>query len=144
MSVLEDRALADDAVQETFVRAWRAAFRYDPARPLGPWLAAIARRSAIDIYRREMRPTRGGHAPEADVASGEDPFDGTWMRWEVRRALDRLPERDRSLMRLLHLEGHTHAQAARLLDVPVGTVKSRSHRAHRRLAEMLAHLAPVP
>ena len=143
VGILHDRALADDAVQETFVRAWRASVRFDPTRPLGPWLFAIARRAAIDVHRREMRPTRGDHAAETDQVVVDDPTDEAWLRWEVRQALDRLPERDRRLMRLLHLEGHTHAQAAELLDLPVGTVKSRSHRAHRRLAEILAHLQPL-
>jgi RNA polymerase sigma-70 factor, ECF subfamily len=64
MTVLQDRQLAEDSVTETFLRAWRAAPSFDPARPLAPWLFTLARRCAIDVQRRELRPTRGGHEPE--------------------------------------------------------------------------------
>src|SRR5262245_11187068 len=50
---LGSRDLAEEATQETFVKAWRAAATFDPARQLGPWLVTIARRTAIDLYRRE-------------------------------------------------------------------------------------------
>lgn len=53
--VLGERGLAEEATQQTFMQAWRAASSYDPARELGPWLATIARRTAIDIHRREAR-----------------------------------------------------------------------------------------
>jgi RNA polymerase sigma-70 factor (ECF subfamily) len=53
--VLGDVGLAEDATQQTFVQAWRAAASYDPTRALGPWLASIARRAAIDVYRRTRR-----------------------------------------------------------------------------------------
>ena len=63
--VLGDRSLAEDATQQTFVQAWKAAATYDPSRDLGPWLATIARRAAIDVHRRESR--RSAQALE-DVA----------------------------------------------------------------------------
>src|SRR4029453_13340494 len=53
--VLGDAGLAEDATQQTFLQAWRAAGSYDPSRALGAWLAGIARRAAIDIYRRDRR-----------------------------------------------------------------------------------------
>jgi RNA polymerase sigma-70 factor (ECF subfamily) len=60
--------------------------------------------------------------------------------WEVRRAIDELPEEERQVVRLQHLDGLTHAEVAARLDVPVGTVKSRSFRAHKRLAGRLGYL----
>lgn len=60
------RELAEEATQETFVKAWRAAASFDPARELGPWLATIARRTAIDLHRREARR---GTDRLADIAS---------------------------------------------------------------------------
>ena len=60
--------------------------------------------------------------------------------WEVRQAVAELPDDEREVVRLQHFEGMTHAQIADRLDVAVGTVKSRSHRAHRRLAAALGHL----
>jgi RNA polymerase sigma-70 factor (ECF subfamily) len=140
LGVLGDRAMADDAVQETFVRAWQASSRFDPAKPFGPWLFTIARRSAIDLHRSEMRPTRGGHGPETDVVVELPGLDLAWQRWEVGRALSALTEEEREVMQLAHYRGMTHSQIAARLALPIGTVKSRSHRAHRRLAVLLRHL----
>lgn len=140
MTVLRDRALAEDATQETFLRAWRGAVDFDPQRPLAPWLLTIARRTAIDVLRRESRPTQGGHDGEQDVVVRMPGLEHAWEAWEIRLALDALPEDERDVIRMSHFEEMTHREIAATLDVPVGTVKSRSHRAHRRLAGRLAHL----
>jgi RNA polymerase sigma-70 factor (ECF subfamily) len=132
--------LAQDAVQETFIRAWRAASSYDPARPLGPWLLSIARFTALDIVRHEQRPTRGGHETEQDAVIESPGMDEAWLAWTVQEALRSLAEHEREIVRLSFFEDLTHVQIAERLDLPVGTVKSRSHRAHRRLAEVLSHL----
>ena len=94
---------------------------------------------AVDIYRREAR-TRS--EPVADVDDTVVPiaFERTWEAFEVRAALDQLPADEREVVRLAHFGGLTHSEIADELQVPVGTVKSRSFRAHRRLAGLLAHL----
>jgi RNA polymerase sigma-70 factor (ECF subfamily) len=135
---LGDRGLAEEAVQQTFLQAWRAAERFDADRDPGPWLYSIARRVAIDLYRRERRHDAEREEPEVVVLP--ETFEGTWEAWEVRSALDRIPQEEREVLMLTHFLGLSHNQAADRLGVPVGTVKSRSHRAHHRLAEMLAHL----
>lgn len=135
---LADRALAEEAVQATFLQAWQACSRYDPDRDPAPWLYAIARRAAIDLYRRERRHAASDDHPE--MAALPASFEGTWEAWEVRVSLDRLPDEERAVVRAIHFLGMSHRQAAEFLSVPIGTVKSRSHRAHRRLAEMLSHL----
>ncbi len=139
--LLGDRSLADEATQETFVRAWRGAGSYDPSRELGPWLATIARRSAIDVHRRTARRE---HAPleENHPALVELPpsVERAYDIWEVRRALAQLPPEDAELVRLQHLEGLTQSEVARRTGLALGTVKSRSFRAHRRLAGLLGHL----
>jgi RNA polymerase sigma-70 factor (ECF subfamily) len=140
MSVLSDRGLAEDATQETFLRAWRAAATYDPDRELAPWLFTIARRTAIDVHRREARPTQGGHGEEQDVVVQMPGIERAYQTWEVRTALEELPAEERTVVRMSHFDEMTHREIAEALDVPVGTVKSRSHRAHRRLAGRLAHL----
>ena len=143
--LLGDQGLAEEATQQAFVQAWRAAGRYDPAREVGPWLATIARRAAIDIHRREARG-RHGSLDGADPAlislppSAEQVYDV----WEVRRAIDALDPRDAELVRLQHFEDLTHAQIAERLGIPVGTVKSRSFRVHRHLAGLLGHLRDNP
>lgn len=139
-SIVRDRELAADVVQQTFVKAWRAARTFEGNRQLAPWLYSIARHTAIDMLRSEMKPTRGGHAPETDVGVEPETFERTWERFEVRRAIDALPDGEREVIRLSHLTGHTHEAIAEQLGIPVGTVKSRSGRAHKRLAAALAHL----
>ncbi len=142
--VLGDRGLAEEATQQTFVKAWRAAQSFDEQRELGPWLAAIARRAAIDLYRREAARASD---PLDSVAPGEpalisSPQSTEVMTdvWEVREALEQLAPDEQEVVRLQHLDGFTHAQIAEQLGVALGTVKSRSFRAHKRLAAMLGHL----
>jgi len=130
--------LAADVVQQTFLKAWRASATFDADRDLAPWLYGIARRTAIDVLRSER--SRAGHAREAEVGVESLSMERTWEVFEVRRAVDDLPAVEREVVRLSHFEGWTHAQIAERLGVPVGTVKSRSARAHGRLAAALAHL----
>jgi RNA polymerase sigma-70 factor (ECF subfamily) len=132
--------LAQEAMQDTFIRAWQAAASYDLARPLGPWLLTIARRTALDLIRREFRPTRGGHEEEQDAVIEAPGIDQAWLSWEVQEALGKLNDEEREIVRLSFFEDLTQAQVAERLKIPVGTVKSRSHRAHRRLAELLGHV----
>lgn len=142
--VLGRRDLAEDAVQETFVRAWQAAGGYDVDRDPAAWLATIAKRAAIDIYRREAR------RPATDIVdlATDDPAVVTLPPdlgtvdavWQVRAAIDRLTPDEADIVRMHHLEGMTHTQISEQLGIAVGTVKSRSHRAHARLASMLGHL----
>jgi len=136
--------LAQEATQEAFIRAWNSAATYDASRDLGPWLLTIARYTALDLLRREMRPTRGGHEAEQDVIAEAPGIDRAWLSWAVQEALARLAEHEREIVRLTFYEDLTHAQVAERLDLPVGTVKSRSHRAHRRLAELLAYVRDEP
>lgn len=131
--------MAEEATQQAFVQAWRASARFDVERDPAPWLYAIARRAAIDIYRRERRqPAPTDEDP--DIVALPPSFEDMWEYWEARMAVDRLPKEELEVVRATHYLGLTHAETAERLGIPVGTVKSRSHRAHRRLAEMLSHL----
>lgn len=142
--ILQDRALAEDATQQTFVQAWRAAASFDGSRAFGPWLATIARRAAIDIQRREARRA---HAMLDDVPSNDPAVitlpalaESAYDAWEVRQAVMELPPDEREVVRLQHLEGLSQSEIAERIQVPIGTVKSRSARAYRRLAGRLGHL----
>ena len=136
---LGDRSLAEEAVQQTFLQAWRGAGRFESDREPGPWLYAIARRVAVDLYRRERRH-QAADRPDAEVAVLSPSFEGTWEAWEVRSALDELTKEEQAIMRATHYLGLTHEETAERLGIPLGTVKSRSYRAHRRMAGLLAHL----
>lgn len=145
--ILNDRSLAEEATQQTFLQVWRAAESFDPGRDLAPWIHTIGRRVAIDLLRRESRR----RADALDAVNDHDPvlrvdeadIVDSWRRWQVRSAIDRLPPDEASVVRLQHLDGFTHVEIAERLGVPVGTVKSRSHRAHRRLVSLLAHVEEV-
>jgi RNA polymerase sigma factor (sigma-70 family) len=143
-SILGEPGLSEEATQETFVKAWRSAERFDERRDLGPWLATIARRVSIDIYRRETHRATGSlKAVPADhpaLVSLPVAVEDVYDTWEVRRAVSLLPPAEREVVRAQHFEGLTHPQIAARLGIPVGTVKSRSFQAHRRLASELGHL----
>jgi RNA polymerase sigma factor (sigma-70 family) len=146
-SILADRGLSEEATQQTFLKAWRAARSIDETRDLGPWLATIARRVSIDVYRRERR---GRAADSVEAVPADHPAlvslpitaEDIYGVWEVRRALSLLPCVEREVVRAHHFEGLSHEEIAARLGVPLGTVKSRSFRAHRRLASALGHLRP--
>ena len=138
-SALRDRGLAEEAVQLTFLQAWRAADRFDVERSPGPWLYAIARRVAVDLYRRERRH-QGSEPLETDMAVLPGSFETTWQAWEIRLALEAMPKAQRDVIEATHFLGLTQEETAQHLGLALGTVKSRSHRAHRRLAQLLAHL----
>jgi RNA polymerase sigma-70 factor (ECF subfamily) len=140
MSITRADHLAQEALQDTFVRAWQAAGQYDPSRDLGPWLLTIARHAALDLLRRELRPTRGGHEAEQDAVVEDLGIDAVWTAWEVTQAVHRLNDDEALIIRLTFFEDLTQSEIAERLGVPLGTVKSRSSRAHKRLARLLAHL----
>jgi RNA polymerase sigma factor (sigma-70 family) len=142
--VLGNRDRAEEATQQTFVKAWRAAQSFDESRELGPWLATIARRVAIDLYRREalraVDPIESVPAGDPALVATPQSAEAIYDVWEVRQAVAQLPPDEEEVVRLQHLDGFTHAQIAERLGVAIGTVKSRSFRAHKRLAELLGHL----
>jgi RNA polymerase sigma-70 factor (ECF subfamily) len=141
IGLLADRRLAEEAVQQAFVQAWRAAGGFDPERPLGPWLRSIVRRTAIDAWRRERR--HQAHALD-DVAQDDLPsiappsIEDASDVWDLRLALDRLPPADREVLRLAHLEQLTQPEIAAHLGIPLGTVKSRTHSAYGKLRAALS------
>jgi RNA polymerase sigma-70 factor (ECF subfamily) len=146
--VLGRHELAEEAAQQTFVRAWQAADRIDVDRDPAPWLATIAKRAAIDVYRREARrPANALNDVAADdpaLVSLPPDLDALDAVWHVRRAIDALPLEEATIVRLQHLDGLTHNEISEALGIALGTVKSRSHRAHRKLAALLGHLREVP
>lgn len=145
-AVLGERGLSEEATQQTFLKAWRSADKLDTARELGPWLTTIAKRVSIDIYRRETRrsarPLEAVPADDPALISRALGFEEHCDALEVRCAVSLLPDDEREVVRAQHFEGLTHEEIAARFGIPVGTVKSRSFRAHRRLASKLGHLQP--
>jgi RNA polymerase sigma-70 factor (ECF subfamily) len=143
VNMLADPGLAEEATQQAFIGLWRSRERFDPQRSLAAWVFGIARKAAIDVYRRERRgPATTAQDPEIAVEGFS--AERLWEVWEVRRAVEALPPEEAAVVRLAHYSQLTHGEIAEHLGIPVGTVKSRSHRAHRRLAGTLSHLFDEP
>ncbi len=142
--ILRDRGLAEEATQQTFLKAWRAAGSFDADRELGPWLTSIARRAAIDVSRREAvraaDPIDSVAPGDPALATSPESAETIYDVWAVREAVAGLPAEEREIVRLQHFGSLTHGEISEKLDMPIGTVKSRSFRAHKRLAAALGHL----
>ena len=109
----------------------------DPERDLAAWIYTIARRTAIDIYRKRSKVTPSDTIEIAVHAPG---LETAWETFEVRSALDQLPDDERNIIRLSHFAGLSHQEIADHLGIPIGTVKSRSYRAHQKLIGLLRHV----
>lgn len=121
---LKDRGLAEDFVQDVFIRVWSRAATYDTARgDFRAWLYGIARNTLIDLERR--RRVRPELVREVDTAAPSDEIEDAVARWQVRAALDRLSPAHRAVIRLVRIEGLTVREAAERTGLPEGTVKSR-------------------
>lgn len=125
---LGDDGLAQETVQEVFVRAWRAAERFDPAvAGLRPWLFAIARNVVIDMTRRRaVRPGTLRIVPDVEEADDAQPFDEAMITsWVVEEALRRINPEQRVALVETYLRGRSYAEVSAELDVPAGTLRSR-------------------
>ncbi|MFF5209141.1 sigma-70 family RNA polymerase sigma factor [Streptosporangium sp. NPDC000396] len=137
---LGDTGLAEDAVQETFVRAWRTAGRYDH-RQSSPrtWLFAICRNVVIDLMRaRSVRPQLSAEQGE-DLPAGND-LEGLLLGMQVEEALRRLSPEQRHILVEVHLRDRAPAEVAAELRIPSGTVRSRVFYALKALRLVLEEM----
>jgi RNA polymerase sigma-70 factor (ECF subfamily) len=125
---LNDRGLAEEAVQETFVRAWQASDRFDDRLgSLRTWLFAIIRNVVIDLSRaRAVRPALAAVDSPAEVVDlTDDAVDRVLREWQVEEALRMLSDEHRIAIVEVHYRGRSYGEVATQLRVPVGTIKSR-------------------
>jgi RNA polymerase sigma-70 factor (ECF subfamily) len=129
-----DRGWAEDIVQETMLRAWQHPQALDPRRgPLRPWLLTVARRIAIDQHRaRQARPPETGDDALLTLPGGDD-IDRALESWLMADALRSLTPAHREVLLETYFAGRSVTQAADVLGVPAGTVKSRTFYALRAL-----------
>jgi RNA polymerase sigma-70 factor, ECF subfamily len=157
MRSFQNRAIADDLLQITFLKLHRARADYDASQPLRPWVFSIAARVRLDEYRRrkhvmedldkDLDQSSGGRmerlssgTPDGPPPSAPDALESAERAKSVRVALDTLPESQRVIVHLHRFEGLTFAQIATALGSTEGAVKLRAFRAYEKLRTSLRHL----
>jgi RNA polymerase sigma factor (sigma-70 family) len=146
LRILRDPALAQDAVQDAFLAAWRTAAAFDPARGnASTWLLTLVHRRAVDLVRREERRRADVLDESAPVASGDSVDETAEVRAErraVQAALAQLPPDQRESLELAYYGGLSQSQLAERLGIPLGTVKSRMFTALATLRDLLGAQEP--
>jgi RNA polymerase sigma factor (sigma-70 family) len=141
LRVLRDEKLAEDAVQEAFLAAWRTADRFMPERAkASTWMLTLVHRRAVDLVRREERRRAESLPDDVEQAATGSAEDDAWLRFErerVQTALKRLPDQQREALELAYYGGFTQSELAERLGEPVGTIKSRMFAGLTRLRELL-------
>lgn len=141
--ILGSAADAEDVAQETFLRAWQHAKRYEPRARARTWLLAIAHNLALDrLRRRKARREEPSDDQALDIAPGSEEPARLLLRktaaLEVSRALDSLPERQKTALLLCHEQGLTGAEIAEVMDTSPDAVESLLARGRRTLRTLLA------
>ena len=152
---LGDSTLAEDVFQNTFLQVYVKSNQYEPGRPVRPWLYTIATNQAIDALRRNGRHqalsldqgreelVEGDAHSLMDLLESRGPSpveaaEGQERRERIRASVDRLPDFLREVLILAYYQGLKYREIAEILDIPVGTVKSRLHAALVKLQEVWA------
>lgn len=135
------RAAAEDLVQETFLRLWKALPGYEPTAKVSTYVFHIAHNLFLNAAaRRREKPLEG-----ADEPTRADPASDLQRREResaVKRAVEALPDGEREVLLLSEFQGFKYAEISQVLGIPVGTVKSRMFSAVQRLKEALKGLEP--
>src|SRR6266508_3919898 len=144
LRLVGDVQVAEDILQECFLKLWREPERFIPNRGrLLPWLLGVAHHRSVDWLRRrnlERRHQSNGELPLPDSGETGDPalsFDGAFRSEVVGRALASLPDPQRTALELAYLRGMTQSEIAAYLGEPLGTVKTRTRLALQKLRAIL-------
>jgi RNA polymerase sigma factor (sigma-70 family) len=145
MSVLRNRADAEDVAQDALLRAYRGFAKLRERGAFRGWLCRITWRLALDkqrgTRRREKRETASTFVPGTPERSVEQMAVANEFDRHLAKAMDELPEKLRQALVLAAIQGHSTREVAEMLDLPEGTVKSRVHLARKQLTEKLQWLA---
>lgn len=146
LRMLRDRGKALDATQDTFLTLYRKADRYHGKSAFSTWLYRVAINTCYDHMRKEKRKRADALPDHLDPVDPHvtDEMRAVELRPDLEAALARLQPEFRSAVVLVDMEGHSLETAAQLLDIPIGTVKSRVFRGRRNLAAVLGNFSPRP
>ena len=133
-----DRGRAEDATQETFASIWRAAATYRPELGAGaPWVYAVARNTITSRGRKRLELPIEPWDEASNEPGPDDQAEQSWRSFCVHRALQSLPERQRRLIELAYWGELSQSEIASELELPLGTVKTRTRAALSQLAVTL-------
>ena len=142
LRVLRDDKLAEDAVQEGFLAAWRNADRFMPERAkASTWVLTFVHRRAVDLVRREEHRRTEPLPENVEPTPSDSAEEDAWLRFErerVQAALRQLPDQQREALELAYYGGFSQSELAERLGQPVGTIKSRMFTGLARLRELLS------
>jgi RNA polymerase sigma-70 factor, ECF subfamily len=146
LKILGERSLAEELVQDVFLKVWRSSHTFDPSRgSFSTWLYRVTRSCAMDLYRKRasrVRQVSDGDlhiAATRDTSAGpQEVVDESWLSWRVSRALEVLDAPQREVIELAYLGGLSQREISQQTGAPLGTVKSRTASAFRKLRAELA------
>lgn len=146
LKLLGDRSMAEELVQEVFFKVWRSLHTFDPSRGgFSTWLHRVTRNVASDLYRKRahrINPILDGAsqiAATGDPSAGpQEIVDDSWLSWLTSRALEELSAAHREVIELAYFGGLSQREISQRTGVPLGTVKSRTSSALKRLRKGLA------
>jgi RNA polymerase sigma-70 factor, ECF subfamily len=140
-----DRSSAEEVVQEVFLKVWRSSHTFDPSRgSFSTWLYRVTRSVALDLHRKRAHRVR--QVPDGDphIAATKDASDDpqevvdeSWLSWRVSRALEVLDAPHREVIDLAYFGGFSQREISERTGVPLGTVKTRTASAYKRLRKEL-------
>lgn len=136
-SLTRNSAAADDLVQDAVVKAWGNFDKFQPGTNLRAWLFTILRNTYYSLYRKRRREVEDPDGKMAGKLSEKPAHDGHLAMADFRVAFAKLTDEQREVLILIGAEGFSYEQAAEMCGVAVGTVKSRTNRARKRLAELM-------
>ncbi len=142
--LVRNRVDAEDLTQETFIRAFKALGTYDPNFPFSNWLFRISHNLAVDFFRRHKTPAVQ-ITEEITTPGPAENYRHQRQKEIIEQAILKLSVEYREVLLLYHREGKSYEELARILDLPLGTVKTRLHRAREKLKRELLkvkHLLP--
>jgi RNA polymerase sigma factor (sigma-70 family) len=146
LKILGDRSSAEELVQDVFLKVWRSARTFDASRSsFSTWLYRVTRSCALDLYRKRASRVRQVSDGDPHIETARDSSDGpqevvdeSWLSWRVSRALEVLDAPHREVIELAYFGGLSQREISERTSVPLGTVKTRTASAFRRLRQELA------
>ena len=146
LKILSDHSMAEELVQEVFLKVWRSSGTFDSARSsFSTWLYRVTRSVALDLYRKRahrIRQVSDGQlhiAAEKDSSAGpQEIVDESWLSWRVSRALEVLDAPHRVVIDLAYFGGLSQSEISERTGIPLGTVKTRTASAYKSLRRELA------